>query len=717
MKDADFSGYASKNDLPCTDGRTIKSGAFKGNDKQKVPLVWSHSHNNASDVLGHAILENREDGVYAYGFFNASQKAQDAKIAVQHGDVEALSIFANNLVHQGHDVVHGIIREVSLVLAGANPGAFIDNVTIAHADGTFRELEDQAEIFMSAEDVALKHGADLEDEETKEEEAKTEPVEEENEDTEPSVQDVLESMTPRQQAVTHSLLNQALAHADGDTEAAEAEDTDTGETPQSIEEVVDSMDEEQRNVLFFLLGQIEDNDEDEEEENTDTDTESTSETNADAEETVQHSQLNQQEGSTMTANLFDKTKQTEKENSVNTPTLSHDAMGTIVSDAEGKFKSLKDSFISHAQDYGIEDIDILFPDAKTLYSTPDYLQRRNEWVADVLGSVRKSPFSRIKSIVADITADEARAKGYVKGTRKKDEIIKLLKRVTTPKTIYKKQKLDRDDIIDIVEIDVVVWLKQEMRLMLDEELARAILIGDGREADDEDKIDEDHIRPIASDDEMYVTQITVAPEQTPKDRVKSLIRSRTYYKGTGTPTAYMTDPLITDMLLDEDKMGRRLYDTVEQLAQALRVSKIVPVEVLESQPEILAIIVNLTDYTVGADQGGQISMFDDFDIDYNQQKYLIETRVSGALTKPKAAVVLRAAAGTIVTAQAPSYDASTHQITIPTQTGVVYSVDGADKAAGSKVQVEEGETAEVVARGAAGYALTPNSIRDWNYSY
>jgi hypothetical protein len=395
-------------------------------------------------------------------------------------------------------------------------------------------------------------------------------------------------------------------------------------------------------------------------------------------------------------------------------TLSHSQLDTIMTEAK-RDGSLKEAILAHAQEYGIIDIDLLFPDAKALQNTPELLKRRTEWVATVLEGTRHSPFSRIKTLVADITAEEARAKGYVKGNMKKDEVIKLLKRVTTPTTVYKKQKLDRDDIIDIVDLDVVAWLKAEMRLMLDEEIARAILIGDGREVDDEDKIDEDHIRPIAFDHDMYSHIVTLAAESSANDIVEGILYARRNYKGSGNPVLFTTDEILTDLILQKDKVGRRLYETQESLAAALRVSRIVTVEVMEDTPEILGIIVNLQDYTVGADAGGRIGMFDDFDIDYNQYKYLIESRISGALTKPKSALVIKKNLGTVVTPTQPTYVPATHVITIPAQTGVKYYIDNVEQTAGALPAITE--STEVEARPATGYSFPHGIDTDWFYAY
>lgn len=602
---ADFSGYATKVGLKCSDGRTIMPNAFEGNDGAKVPLVWQHSHNEPSNVLGHAMLENREDGVYAYGFFNETPAAQQAKALVQHGDISALSIYANNLVEKSKQVMHGVIREVSLVLSGANPGALIDNVTIRHSDGDIDVLDDEAVIYTGE---VLMHGDSLYHEDDFEGEDVT-------------IEDVYNTMTEEQQDVVNYLVGLAVTGGEeGEEEFVDDED------------YIDDEDEE------FV------DDED-----------------------VEHSAF---DGGYMTHNVFE----SQGARSGGRPTLSHSQIEEIMEDAK-KTGSLKEAFLAHAEQYGIGNIDILFPDAKTLRNTPDFVQRRNEWVSTVLSGTQHSPFNRIKSIAADITQDEARAKGYIKGKMKKEEFFELTKRITTPTTIYKKQKLDRDDIIDITDLDVVAWLKMEMRMMLDEELARAILIGDGREVDHDDKINEKNIRPIAKDNSFYTHRVTVASDVAPDVLEDNILRSRKFYKGTGTPTFFTTEDVLSDLLLQKDKMGRRIYSSQSELESALRVSRIVPCEVLEATPELLGIMVNLTDYTVGATRGGEVSMFDDFDIDYNQYKYLMETRCCGTLTRPKSAIAFWKQKGTKATPEKPTV--LKNVITIPTTTGVDYTIEGA----------------------------------------
>ena len=572
----DFSGWATKNNIKCSDGRTILRDAFKHNDGQTVPLVWNHQHNESANVLGHAVLENREEGVYAYCTFNDTEAGKNAKLLVEHGDVTALSIYANQLKQNGSNVMHGTIREVSLVLAGANPGAFIDSI-IRH--GEF--CEDEAVIY-TGENLSLEH-------------ADQKPSDKEDKAGEDN-------------------------KGDGKVE---------GKDQKTIKDVVDSMSEEQKNVLYALVGQA---------------LEGKEMAQSAIEENNNIEDGGEQE---MKHNVFEG-KETDKKD-----VLSHDAMETILKDAK-RYGSLKESFLAHANDYGIKEIEWLFPDAKNVNMPPDFIKRDDSYVQKVMRGVHHVPFSRIKSMHADITADQARAKGYIKGKLKKEEVFTLLKRTTTPTTIYKKQKLDRDDVVDITDFDVVAWLKMEMRMMLDEEIARAILVGDGRLSSDDDKINEMCIRPIATDADLYCVKAKVSvgsaatEDEIAKAFIRTVIKSRKEYKGSGSPTLFTTEDVLTNCLLLEDKNGRIIYDTVEKLATALRVKEIVTVEVMEGaktkveeqEKPLMALMVNLVDYYVGADKGGAVNMFDDFDIDYNQQKYLMETRCSGALVKPYSAIAV-----------------------------------------------------------------------------
>ena len=562
----DFSGWATRNNIRCSDGRTILKDAFKHNDGQTVPLVWNHDHNDPLNVLGHALLENRDEGVYAYCTFNDTDAGRNAKALVEHGDVTALSIYANQLKQQGPNVLHGAIREVSLVLAGANPGAFIDSI-IRHG-----EESDEEAIIYTGENLVLEHSQNT-------------IVNDKNLD------EVKDNFTPP-----------------------------SGNKEKTVQDVFDTLNEEQKTVVYALIGQALDD--------------------------SNQNENNEKEGNdNMKHNVFDQ-DQKEKEN-----VLTHADMETIISEGK-RYGSLKDSFLAHTAQYGIDQIDFLFPDAKNVTNQPDFIKRDDSYVQKVLRGVHHTPFSRIKSTHANITADEARAKGYIKGNLKKEEVFTLLKRTTTPTTIYKKQKMDRDDIVDITDFDVVAYIKAEMRMMLDEEIARAILVGDGRSTSSDDKIPETNIRPIAKDEDLYTIKapVAVAKDATEdaiaKAFIRTVIKSRKEYKGSGSPTLFTTEDMLTNCLLLEDNNGRIIYDSVDKLATTLRVKEIVPVEVMEGVTRtvssknlpLMAILVNLNDYYVGADKGGAINMFDDFDIDYNQEKYLIETRISGALVKPYSAI-------------------------------------------------------------------------------
>lgn len=633
----DFSGYATKNNLKCSDGRTIQKDAFKHNDGQTVPLVWQHLHNEPANILGHAVLENREEGVYTYGVFNDSEAGKTAKELVKHGDITKLSIYANSLKQAGDSVLHGVIREVSLVLSGANPGAFIDNLNFSHSDGTISQADDEAVIYTGLS-FELSHS------------------EEENRPAE----------------------NVEVVHADGE---------------KTIEDVFNTMNEEQKNLVYFMVGEALTDDEPDDAEHSDDDPDD-----------ITHST---EGGKEMKTNVFD-----SKEVGNDRTTLTHDQLATIITDAK-KCGSFKEAFLAHAVTYGIENIDYLFPDARTIQNSPEFISRRMAWVSGIIGGAKHSPFSRIKSMTADITLETARAKGYIKGNEKKEEFFALAKRTTGPTTVYKKQKLDRDDIIDITDLDVVAWLKAEMRVMLDEEIARAALIGDGRDIESEDKIDETCIRPIAWDAELYSHPVTIPANVSGEAIIEAIIRARTAYKGSGTPTFYTTDGLIIDLLLLKDKMGRRLFRTEQDLAAELRVASIVAVEPMETITDLLGIIVNMSDYTMGADKGGQVSMFDDFDIDYNQFKYLIEGRMSGCLTKPKSALIIKRASGTLVTPTVPTFVPATGVITIPTKTGVAYFIDDVSVSAGAQTALASGVTAEITAAPTTGYYFPHNTDDDW----
>ena len=564
MEKYDFSGWATRNDLLCSDGRTIRKDAFKHCDGKTVPLVWNHNHSDPDNVLGHALLENRNEGVYAYCSFNNTENAKNIKEAVRHGDVRSLSIFANQLKQAGSDVIHGAIREVSLVLAGANPGAFIDSV-MAHGDGVETGI-----ILGYDENIMLYHSEDAADTSDKKEES------DKSEKKEETIADVFDTFSEKQKTVVYAMIGQAVEDADNEEDSKD--DSEGG-------------------------------------------------------------------NNTMKHNVF------EPEANEDTNALSHDAMNAIIGDSK-RFGSMKESFLQHAGTYGIDQIDYLFPDAQNMTNQPIFISRDMGWVNKVMSSVHHTPFSRIKSIFADITEDEARAKGYIKGKLKKEEVFSLLKRTTIPTTVYKKQKMDRDDVVDITDFDVVAWLKTEMRMMLNEELARAYLVGDGRLASSDDKINETNIRPIWTDEDLYTIKAVFTAkadaDTNAKEFIRTIVKARKDYKGSGNPVLFTTEDMLTDCLLLTDNEGRDLYDSVEKLTKKLRVSEIVTAPVMEGLTREVAgktrtlfgIVVNLNDYNVGADKGGAVNMFDDFDIDYNQQKYLIETRCSSALTKPYSAIAV-----------------------------------------------------------------------------
>lgn len=579
MDKFDFSGWATRANLKCSDGRVILKDAFKHNDGQTVPLVWNHQHSDPNEVLGHALLENREDGVYAYCKFNETESGRTAKLLVQHGDVSALSIYANQLKQQGSHVLHGAIREVSLVLAGANPGAFIDSI-IKHGE----EYEEEAIIY-TGENISLYHAeTDSKEEKPKMEETKTVDKKETKPESEETLQDVFDTLNEKQKTAVYAIVGKALE------EGADEEDDSEGGNEDMKHNVFDT-EENQENVI------------------------------------------------------------------------SHADIQAAIADAK-RYGSMRESFLAHSiettageeQTYGIKGADDwLFPDARNLNTPPEFIKRDMGWVSKVMRGTSHTPFSRIKSMFADITEDEARAKGYIKGKYKKEEVFSLLKRTTTPTTIYKKQKMDRDDIVDITDFDVITWLKSEMRMMLDEEIARAILVSDGRPSSSDDKINELNIRPIWTDDDLFTIKVGVSVDAnaTSDDKAKAMIRasvkSRKNYKGSGNPVLFTTEDWLTDCLLLEDGVGRIIYDSVDKLKSALRVSDIITVPVMEGLTRtdsegktrtLIGIIVNLKDYNVGADKGGAVNMFDDFDIDYNAQKYLIETRCSGALIKPFSAIAL-----------------------------------------------------------------------------
>lgn len=586
--DYDFGGWATRNNIQCSDGRTIMKDAFKQNDGQKVPLVWNHQHNDPSEVLGHALLENREDGVYAYCKFNNTESGQTAKSLVMNGDVDKLSIYANKLKSQMNNVIHGCIREVSLVLAGANPGAYIDSV-IVHGEGA--EAEEEVIIYNDGEISLSEDETDISEE------------------------------TPEDGEIEHS--DDANKEKEDSTKMGEDEKKE-----KTVQDIIDTMNDEQKEAMYAIVGQaLED------------------QANGEGEE------ANEEDGGEedMKHNVFD--------NDNNDEVLQHsEIIAEAMADGK-KYGSLRESFIQHAAINNIQNLDKLFPEATELYKEPYMIEKDNSWVAKVMNSVKHTPFSRVKTTFGRMNEETARAKGYIKGNKKANIALSVLNRVTTPTTVYIKNEIDRDDVIDITDFDVVAWQKREMRKQLDKELALAMLLGDGRDVSDQNKINEQNIRPVISDDAMYTIKYTVTKgkdytqegnsysdnDSRTKGIIRAAIRSRKDYKGSGTPTFFTTEDVLTDMLLIEDQNGRRIYNSINDLATALRCKEIVTIPEMEAEAykDIYGVIVNMADYTAGADKGGSVNMFDDFDIDYNQMKYLIETRMSGALTVPYSAIVLK----------------------------------------------------------------------------
>lgn len=571
MVKPDFSGYATRNDLTCSDGRTIRRDAFKDNDGQRVPLVWQHMHDSADNVLGHADLENREDGVYAYCFLNETPAGQNAKELVAHGDINAMSIYANKLIQKGSDVLHGAIREVSLVLSGANPGAMIDTIAIQHSDGFVEEQEDEAIITTG---MTIEHGDEV--------------------------------------------------------STDDSGNSDDDEDNRTIGDIIETMNDEQKDVLTYLVDQAIGEKQDDE--------------NPKPADNVAHSATKE---ANVKHNVFDSTAVDRG------PKLEHAQIKAIFDDA-ASYGTLSESVMAHAQNYGISNIELLFPEAKEINNPPEFVQKEKPWVQAIVGATKHTPFAKVRTTFADISGDDARARGYQKGKLKKEEVFKLLRRETTPQTIYKKQKLDRDDIIDITDFDVVSWIKAEMQVKLKEELARAILFGDGRSVTSDDKIQEDHIRPILSDNAFYSVKHTISKDTSLADGalIDIVAEAMLDYEGSGSPTFFAHKKVIFDMLHQRDKMGRRLYNTREELANALEVGGIVDVDPMKGltrtlaasegggTANVLGIVVNMTDYNIGTNKGGEVNFFDDFDIDYNQMKYLYETRLSGALVEPYSAVVI-----------------------------------------------------------------------------
>ena len=677
--DYDFCGYATRNDLRCADGRVIRHDAFKENDGQIVPLVWQHVHSDPTNVLGHALLENRDDGVYAYATFNNTPSGKHAKEMVKHGDISAMSIYANRLKQYGSDVVHGIIREVSLVLAGANPGAYIENISFAHADGTYTDVEDEAVIYSGPDTIEYVKHADEDEEDNVGDDILDQLTDKQIDAIDRIIEaaidgalddldddEALDDLTPEQLEaigdIVEDAVNDALEHADDDDDVEYEDEYDDDEDydedeydddedyddeddvehsyydddddylyhadeDATVGDVWDTLNEDQKNLVYYLIAQSKEDD------------------------AAEHSAI-YDGGFDMKHNVFDEDTYYEDDD-----ILTHDEFDAIMEDAYNA-NSLRDVFLAH----GITNLDVLFPEAKLVTPTPEMIARDMGWVDQLWNAIKRTPFARIKSTAANITADEARARGYVKGNLKAEEVIVLLSRETSPQTVYKKQKLDRDDVIDITDIDVIAWMKQEMRVMLNEEICRAILVSDGRGSTHPDKIKEDKIRPVYQDDNVYTIhyEVTYGPTDTEDQKASKLadaaVRSRKDYKGSGTPWLFASNETISDLMLAKDTIGRRLYKDENELKAALRVSKIVECPILENVTrnraadatagitaatmDLKALIFNPIDYTVGADKGGAVSLFDDFDIDYNQMKYLIETRISGALTKPYSAIAL-----------------------------------------------------------------------------
>lgn len=675
---ADFGGYATKANVKCTDGRTITADAFKHMDKMQIPLVYNHVHDNPGNVLGHAILEARTDGVYAYGYFNNTKQGQDAKEFVEHKDIKALSIFANKLVHNSaRHVLQGDIKEVSLVLGGANPEAMIDFVQLKHGDDPddIETIFDEAVIHTGLELEIFAHADEEEedDEEVEHADAST--------DGDETIADIYNTFTPKQKNVVSFMIGTALDEADG------------GDAAHSDDEGDDADEDSDKKLAH-------------------------------------------KEGNGTVSNVFEQANKNANaakggDGEVLRHAITEEDLKGLYQSAK-RYGSLNAALEEYQLAHGITNIEALFPDPKLLNNTPDFQSRNMAWVQDVLDSTRKSPFSRIRTAIADITQDEARAKGYITGNMKKEEWFGLTTRTTTPTTVYKKQSLNRDDVLDIVDFDVIAWLKGEMRIMLSEEIAVSIMLGDGRAVDDPDHVADPMgassgpgLRSIMNDDELYVTRAAVNVDDANSNYgevVDQVLMASEFYQGTGSPTFYSTQRTINKMLLSKDGQNRRLYDDLTALAAAMGVGKIVAVEPLLRFPSVLGIVVNLTDYNIGTDRGGETTMFDQFDIDYNLMKYLMETRVSGALVRIKSAIILTktAAANVIVEPVAPTFVQSTGIVTIPTQTGVTYknALTSATLTGGAQTALTAGSSLKVKAVAAAGYYIattgTPG-VDEWTF--
>jgi hypothetical protein len=698
MTAPDFSGYVTKYGIRCSDGRTIMAPAFQHQDGAQIPMVWQHQHSSPENVLGHLILQHRVDGVWCDGYFNGTPGGVNAKQLVIHKDIKALSIYANQLVQQGPSVTHGMIREGSLVLSGANPGAMIANVNVAHADGGISELDDEVIIYTGEE---IMHAGTM--------------------------------IAPKKVmpggnkgAMPKPSADNPDPDGDGDNDLFDPEDGGLG-PDATPEEIMNTFTDQQKEFVYGLVGTALQGGDDVQQSADDAEDQDDTEDPDGPDEPSNSIIHDQQRGDdpVTTRNVFDKTSELGVKTVPGT-TLSHGDMQEIFGMAR-KDGSLKSAVDEWALAHGIDDISTLFPYDQAVTDTPEFIARRTEWVNGVLTGVRRTPFSRIRSWTADITFQEARAKGYIKGNLKKEEFVKIARRITTPQTVYKKQKLDRDDILDITEFDVVNWLQTEMRLMLDEELARAILIGDNRDVDDPDKIDTANVRPIYGDDTMYVTPVYVAATAiatTADAIVDGVVNAFRFYRGTGSPTMYTTRVWLAKLLLIKDTLGRRLYPTTEELSAALGVKDIIACEALETAPELIGLVVNLQDYTVGADKGGEVNMFDFFDIDFNTFKYLMETRVSGAMTKYRGALSIIQFTGTGLLADplTPTFDEVTGIGTIPDSTGLHYtfstvSDDGtvsSSLTAGAQTAVGSGSYVTYKAVPASGYEFSTDNFQ-WTF--
>jgi hypothetical protein len=690
----DFGGYVTKYGLVCSDGRTIKHHAFKHNDGAVVPLVWQHQHNEPKNVLGHLVLEHREDGVYARGYFNDTEQGSDAKKLVLHKDIKNLSIYANRLKQVGNDVMHGEIREGSLVLAGANPGAYIDDVYMQHGD---EEILAQGEVLIYVPDedeIVLEHEskapASDASSESAQEDATEDPEDEaeDNLDENSSIQEIFDTLTPIQQNAVYALIGAAMEHSDEAIELPEG---------ASVADVMNTLNPVQAEVVHALIG-----------------------------EALVHNQKG--EDQVTHRNVFDQTAgDTRPGVPADYRSLSHADKEAIFADAKS-CGSLKQAVKNYALAHGIDSIDTLFPYDQAVTDTPEFITRRMEWVNGVLTGVHKVPFARIRSWTANLTFDDARARGYIKTNVKKEQFFSTAKRVTTPQTVYKKQALERDDILDITEFDVVMWVQSELRIMLDEEIARAILVGDGRDVDDADKINTSHIRPIYGDDPLYVTNLEVdlsVSGSTADDIVDAVVTGMRFYRGSGNPVFYTTLPRLSQLLLVKDALGRRLYENKAAVAAAMGVSDIIACEALEATTGLIGIIVNLTDYALGADKGGQVSMFDFFDIDYNQYKYLLETRAAGAMTKYRGAITITeftGAGGLLANPTAPTFVKTTGVVTIPTTAHVTYVIvasdgsEGSSLSSGAQSAIDAGATVHIRAKAASTYGFVDDQSEDWYFT-